>query len=61
MLTTPDYNKANWDSFLLKLSTVTPPVLDRQKPAEIDNATTQLYDQIGNTTSELYRLKDIRK
>ena len=28
---TSDYSKANWDSFILKLSPVTPPVLDRKK------------------------------
>ena len=48
----PDYKKADWDAFKLKLMPVTPPVLDKQKPTEIDNATTQLFNHIGNATSE---------
>ena len=58
---TPDYNRANWDSFILKLSPVTPPVLDRKKPIEIDNATKQLFDHIGNAMSECIPPKRYKK
>ena len=57
----PDYKKANWDSFKLKLSSVIPPVLDRQKPTEIDNVTTQLFDHIRNAASECIPLKRYNK
>ena len=48
----PDYRKANWDSFKQKLIAITPPVLDKQKPSEIDNAITNLFEHINNASSD---------
>ena len=48
----PNYKKANWDSFKMKLSTVIPPILDKHKPVEIDNAISNLYNNINKASSE---------
>ena len=48
----PDYKMANWDLFKQKLMPIIPPDLENQKPADIDNAITNLFENINNASSE---------
>ena len=57
----PNYREANWDSFKLKLSTITPPVLDKHKPADIDNAISHLFEHIDKASSECIPPKKFNK
>ena len=56
-----DYKKANWDSFQAKLLPVIPPALDKQSPAAIDNATTNLFEHIHNAATECIPNKKYKK
>ena len=47
-----DYSKANWDQFKEQLIPVIPPNLDKQSPAQIDNATNQLFTHIQIAANE---------
>ena len=57
----PNYREANWDSFKMKLSTITPPVLDKHKPADIDNAISHLFEHIDKASSECIPPKKFNK
>ena len=56
-----NYRAADWDLFKTKLSTVIPPMLDKQKPDEIDNAISHLFENIKNTASECIPLTKVSK
>ena len=56
-----DYRNADWDLFKMKLSTVIPPMLDKHKPDDIDNAISHLFENINNATSECIPLKKVSK
>ena len=47
----PDYKKANWDDFKQNLRFLIPPILNNQKPAQIDKSITELYDHINNASN----------
>ena len=47
-----DYKNANWDSFKTSLLLVIPPNLDKQNPAQIDNAVNDLFEHIHNSATE---------
>ena len=47
-----DYKNANWDSFKTSLLPVIPPNLDKQNPAQIDNAVNDLFEHIHNSATE---------
>ena len=55
-----DYKNADWDLFKMKLSTVIPPMLDKQKPDDIDTAISYLFENINNAASECIPLKKVR-
>ena len=57
----PDYRKANWDPFKIKLMPLTPPALDKQRPTEINNAIDKLFEHIASASSEYIPLTKHKK
>ena len=52
-----DYSKANWEPMKEKLSSINPPALDKVSPDTIDNAVTDLFEDINTAAKENIPLK----
>ena len=53
--------KATWEAFKQNLMSIIPPAIENWKPADIDNALTDLFENINNASSECIPLGKHKK